>query len=299
MTRYTPLWLQAGDYPALLDRQLIAALYPDARTLGLAVKPAGAGMDVTIDPGTLATPTANATGSVLAYSDALETVGIQPAPPTGTDRMDIVYAYPRGADLDGGTYNDLVFLVAQGTESPPPAQAPTGLVPGGAVALAVLTIHGGAASITAADITDSRPKIGQLAVPPAPVAPAYPPNPPPLIGWQDHARGSINAGTSDGGVRALPQPLVPSTLLLIMGGAHGYGTAASTANYTLKRQTPATNLIGSGAVQVPAASTYGLPTLFWSGDINPGEVWNLFITVTISGSNNYFSPKVGYVITPK
>jgi len=299
MTRYTPLWLQAGDYPALLDRQLIAALYPDARTLGLAVKPAGAGMDVTVDPGTLATPTANATGSVLAYSDALETVGIQPAPPTGTDRMDIVYAYPRGADLDGGTFNDLVFLVAQGTESPPPAQAPTASVPPGAVALAALTIHGGAASITAADISDWRPKVGQLAVPAPAVPPAYPPKPPVIVGNQDHARGSLNAGTSDGGVRALPAVQVPSTLLIILGGNHGYGAGASSSSYTLKRQTPAANLIGSGTINVPAAMTHALPTFFWTGDINPGEVWNLFITVTIGGSNNYFSPKVGYVITPK
>ena len=90
-----------------------------------------------------------------------------------------------------------------------------------------------------------------------------------------------------------------STLLIILGGNHGYGAAASSASYTLKRQTPATNLISSGTINVPAAMTHALPTFFWSGDINPGDVWNLFITVTIGGSNNYFTPKVGYVITPK
>ena len=177
MTRYTPLWLQAGSYAASVDRRLLAALYPDARTTGMDVSAAGTGMDLHIAPGSFANGTVNGTGSCLCVSDAVETVTLDPAPPSGTDRMDIVYVWPRGADLDGGANDDFIFAIAKGTDAPSgSAQPPTSLVPGGAGALALVTVPGGAASIVAGDITDWRAKIDQLAVP-GPYVPAYPPWP--------------------------------------------------------------------------------------------------------------------------
>jgi hypothetical protein len=169
MTRYAPLWLQSGSYGASVDRRLIGALWPAARCDGGAVTATGVGMGLQAAPGYCAIPAANATGSVLCAWDAPETVSppLDPAPPAGTNRIDLVICQARGADLDGGTNNDFVITYAKGAEAASPVAPAT---PPGALALAQVRVNGGAASIAPADITDVRP--GSLAVPAVPPATA-------------------------------------------------------------------------------------------------------------------------------
>lgn len=165
MTRYTPQWIQAGTYAASLDRRLIGALYPSGAITGCQVKAVGTGMDVTVDPGTVAVPASNGTGSVLCTSDAVETLTLDPAPPAGTDRLDLIICRPRSIDLDGvSTQEDFIFDNVTGASG-----APQGTQP-----LAWVTVRGGAASIAAGDVQDIR---FDFAVPTAMPA-AWPPNHP-------------------------------------------------------------------------------------------------------------------------
>jgi hypothetical protein len=161
MTRFAPLWLQAQTYPASVDRRLMGALWPTARSTGAAASPGAAGgMNVDAAPGQVAVPAANGTGTVLCAWDAPETTALDPAPPSGSNRTDLVYIQARGNDLDGGTDND--FLLAHLTGA---IGGAVPAVPANAVALAQVAVTGGAAAVTAAMITDRRP--GNLAVPTA------------------------------------------------------------------------------------------------------------------------------------
>ena len=154
MTFNKPLWLQAGSYPGAYDRRLIGAIWPTAAVQGCAVS-ASSAMNMNIAPGTVVAPTANNTGSVLCYSDAVEVVTATAAPASGQSRIDLVVCQPRGNDLDGGTKNDCVLAVVAGVAATPGSQvAPA--VPVGAVALAQVAIAGGSAAIVAGNITDRR-----------------------------------------------------------------------------------------------------------------------------------------------
>ena len=152
MARLTPQWLQAGNYPGAGDRRLIGALWPAATVAGCAVTPS-TGMAVNIAPGQVAVPTANATGSTLCTSTAVETITLDPAPPSGTNRVDLVICTARSSELDGGVNEDFIFDKVAGAPAASPAVP---AVPAGSVALAQVAITGGSASLTAANITDRR-----------------------------------------------------------------------------------------------------------------------------------------------
>jgi C1q domain len=160
VTRYQPLWLQAGSYAGSADRQLIAALWPTVATSGGAVSPV-AGMQVQAAAGKVAVPVANPTGTVLCAWDAPELVTLDPSPPSGTNRIDLVIVQARGNDLDGGVNNDFVVTFVKGAEASSPV-APA--VPANAAVLAQVAVNGGAASIVAGSITDRRP--GALSIAP-------------------------------------------------------------------------------------------------------------------------------------
>jgi hypothetical protein len=160
VTRFTPLWLQAGSYAASVDRRLIGALYPDARSSGCALTATGA-MDIQVSPGSVAVPLVGGVGSVLCVSDDVETVTLPPAPGAGVDRIDLVICQARGADIDGGANDDFLYTSVQGAPTAPPAVAPP--VPANAVALGSVYLVGGSAAVDPAKITDLRP--GALAVP--------------------------------------------------------------------------------------------------------------------------------------
>jgi hypothetical protein len=152
LTRETPLWLQAGSYPASVDRRLLGALWPTADVVGCAVTVAAA-MTVNVAAGLVAVPTATNTGSVLCSSTATEEVTLAVAPASGSNRIDLVVCQARGNDLDGGANNDFVFAAVTGTASASPAVP---AVPNNAVALAQVFVAGGSAAVTAGNITDRR-----------------------------------------------------------------------------------------------------------------------------------------------
>jgi hypothetical protein len=118
------------------------------------------GLVLNIDPGQVAVPSQNNTGTTLCTSDAVEQVTLAPADPTNP-RIDVVICQPRAADLDGGLNNDFIFTSVTGA----PAPAPTvPAIPAGTVGLAQVPV--GAAAATAGAITDVRP--GNLQPPPQP-----------------------------------------------------------------------------------------------------------------------------------
>ena len=160
MTRYTPQWLQAGSYAASQDRRLIAALWPGPASTGCAVSATGGAMNVQIQPGAVAVPTQNNTGSTLCSSNAVEQITIPPTPTTPNNQIDLMIVRPHGNDLDGGSNTDFIFDSIQGVAAATPV-APT--VPAGTVALASISIPGGTANLATATFTDLRPS--GLAVP--------------------------------------------------------------------------------------------------------------------------------------
>jgi hypothetical protein len=122
-------------------------------------------MMLEVAPGSVAVPSSNNTGTVLCVSDAVENLTLDPAPPSGQERRDLIICQSRGTDLDGGTDNDFVFAFVKGTVYVPPFDPVRDMpvTPPGAVALASVGIDGGSATITPAYIIDQRP--GALAVP--------------------------------------------------------------------------------------------------------------------------------------
>jgi len=143
-----------------MDRDLIGALWPNPASTGLAVT-AGSGMTVNIAAGRVAIPTGNQTGAALCTSDATEQVTLSAAPPSGTNRIDLVVAMVRATDIDGGANNDWILTTVTGAGAASPT-APA--VPANCVALAQIYVTGGTAAIVAGNITDRRPS--GLAVPP-------------------------------------------------------------------------------------------------------------------------------------
>jgi hypothetical protein len=158
-------------------------------------------MSVEAAPGSVAVPAANGTGSVLCPWDAPEVVNLNPSPPSGTNRIDLIVCQANGQDIDGGTVDAFVITFTAGAEAPAGSEAPPA-VPAGAVALARVKINGGAAAIVAADITDTRP--GGLAVPLAPPV-SYPRG---LLTQIKGPPAVVNAGSTPITVETASAPMV-------------------------------------------------------------------------------------------
>jgi hypothetical protein len=170
MSRLPPQWIQASVYSAAYDRQLLSALFPGPAVSGGMVVAGGGTMNVTVQLGHAAVPTANNSGTVVCTWDADEVVPIPtPVPAAGNARIDSVVVHPRATDVDGGPDNDFILEVISGQEtlSPIPPN-----VPAGRLRLADVHVAGGVNAINPADVTDKRP-LQQLWVPqaqrPAPV----------------------------------------------------------------------------------------------------------------------------------
>lgn len=198
MTRFTPQWIQAGSYSAGVDRRLIGALWPAARSTGHAVT-FNTAMTVNVAAGQTAVPTANGTGTVLCSSDTTEVVTIGTAPGAGSNRIDRVVVRPRATDIGSTAEADFILDVIAGAVAASPV-APA--VPNGTVSLAQVYVTGGSASLSAAAITDERP--GNLAIP------VTPPTSAPR-GWIGTATGPatlINAGATATNIVQLTVQLV-------------------------------------------------------------------------------------------
>jgi hypothetical protein len=97
--------------------------------------------------------------SVLCTSTAVENVTLDPAPASGTNRIDLVVCTARSADW-GGANEDFIFTKVNGAQASSPVPP---AVPAQSVALAQVYVAGGSAAVTAANITDLR--TGTLLVP--------------------------------------------------------------------------------------------------------------------------------------
>jgi hypothetical protein len=155
MTRFTPLWLQDGNYAASIDRRLLGALWPTAASGGLACTVQPGTNIINVAPGAAAIPTQNNTGSVLCVSDAVEQVELAGPPTGGQQRYDLIICFPRGIDIGVSGVADFVFTYVSGQAVVGPPAVPA--TPIGTVALARVLRIGGSASVQPQDITDTRP----------------------------------------------------------------------------------------------------------------------------------------------
>ena len=70
MTKYQPLWQQAGSYAASVDRGLLGTLWPAGGVTGAAVAAVANTMQVQAAPGTVAVPMQAGQGTELCRWDA-------------------------------------------------------------------------------------------------------------------------------------------------------------------------------------------------------------------------------------
>ncbi|GAA4098753.1 hypothetical protein [Actinomadura miaoliensis] len=162
MTLHTPLWMQvaSGDtpvqYSAQDDRLLLTSLWQTegvtAGGLQVSQRAAGANFSVDIAPGqaVITGDDMAGQGSYLVRSDAVENLPI-PAPPASGSRTHRVVAQVRDK-LYNGTWTgyDWALMVLEDTGSGTPP------VPGSAYSLATVTVTAGDASVTNANILDTR-----------------------------------------------------------------------------------------------------------------------------------------------
>jgi hypothetical protein len=155
MTRLNPLWQQAGNYDAITDRQLVAALWPAGGASGPPVNVAANTMNVNIPAGLCAVAMQSASqGSALCRWDANESLTIAAAPPTGQSRIDLVVCQVRDAAIVGGSDNDFVFVDVIGT--PAVANPVPPAVPANSFALCRITVPGAVANLNTATLVDVR-----------------------------------------------------------------------------------------------------------------------------------------------
>ena len=154
MARLTPLWQTTGNYPAQLDRQLIAAAFPGGRVIGGAVTAVANTMNVSAAAGWAAVPLSGTQGAALCRWDAPEVFALAAAPGSGQTRIDRVIVQVRDTDIDAGANNDFVVSAVRGVGgwvANPPA------TPANALALFDVTVPGQAANLNGATLTDRRP----------------------------------------------------------------------------------------------------------------------------------------------
>ena len=240
MTRYTPLWEQAGSYAASVDRRLISSLWPLPASSGCALTAVAGTMQVNIAAGMVAVPSQNSTGSTLCVSDAVETVTFTAAPPSGQNRIDLITCHPRATDLDGGSNNDFIFDIVAGT---PAASPVVPALPAGQVLLGQVLVPGGSAAVTQANITDLRPS-GLLL-------------PRGYITSLTGPAATVSAGGSLTTVLSLPTPVVVGRRYRVSGFGRGQQlTAQSTGSTQILIQDDQGGSANLALVTTPPANTY-------------------------------------------
>jgi hypothetical protein len=158
MTRFTPLWQQAGSYSAQVDRGLLSALWPTPAAVGAIAAPVSNTMNVSIPPGTIAVPLQAGQNTALCRWDANEVVTSTAAPAAGNTRIDVVILQVRDPQLDAGVNNDFIFQVLAGAPSTGTPVAPT--VPNNAAPVCSYVVPAAVANLNGVAITDLRRGIG-------------------------------------------------------------------------------------------------------------------------------------------
>jgi hypothetical protein len=155
MTRYAPLWQQAGSYAASLDRMLMSTLWPSGGASGAPAAAVANTMTVSVPPGTLVVPLQAGQGAALCRWDAAEVVTIAAAPASGNSRIDLVIAQVRDNALDAGGNNDFIFTNVTGTPAASNPAVPA--TPTNALVVCQVLVPGAVANLNTATLTDRRP----------------------------------------------------------------------------------------------------------------------------------------------
>lgn len=227
MTIESALWMQNVDYPARLDRALIALSHDEGvlDLTALLVSERGAGANFTVD---IAVGKAIVEGddepnqgNYYAASTSVENVVVSAAPGSNS-RIDRVVLQVNDANAGGAGTNDVTIEVIAGVVSASPV-APA--LPDSAISLALIgPITNGTAAITDSLITDARQVAGRRCTPATlewradsvvpsgwlASGPDYDPADYPElfahIGTTYGGNGSSTFGTPDGAGRALVGP---------------------------------------------------------------------------------------------
>src|SRR5215469_973317 len=117
MTRFAPLWQQAGSYAAGTDRFMLGAEYPKGGCNAAAITTVNNTMNVSVAAGDCVVPLQSGQGAALCHWDAAEVVTLAAAPPSGQTRVDLIVAQVRDNALDGGGNNDFIITAVTGTPS--------------------------------------------------------------------------------------------------------------------------------------------------------------------------------------
>jgi len=153
MVLEAPLWLQAGTYPARLDRMFIEQVMRGQNRVfsGLAVTQRAAGANFTVDisagPAVVKGTTQAFQGMYFIRSTAVANIAVPSTP--ATTRTDSVVATIQDPDGGGTAGNNWILQVVQGTTPPE-----------NSLVLATIARTSNEAAILAAAITDLRP-LGQ------------------------------------------------------------------------------------------------------------------------------------------
>jgi hypothetical protein len=154
MTRFTPLWQQAGNYPANYDRALLGTLFPNAAGTGAAAAPVANTMNISVPAGSLAVPLQSGQHSVLCRWDAAEVVTSPAAPAAGNKRIDLVVCQVRDPAIDGGVNSDFIFVVVSGVATTGTPAYPA--TPANSSVVCSYQVNGGVANLNGVVPTDFR-----------------------------------------------------------------------------------------------------------------------------------------------
>ena len=164
MTRYAPMWLQGGSYPAIQDRMVVAAalggggVLPQPSFVGMVPTVVATSMNVQIAAGRCVVPVSPTdVGAYLCVCDASEVVTSPAAPGAGQNRYDLYIIRPRDPAVNATyTQNDWLLDVVPGTPSASPTPPTASSAPAGTVAVATCLVVGGQATLAAGNLTDLR-----------------------------------------------------------------------------------------------------------------------------------------------
>lgn len=157
MTILTPIWLQAGVYPAKRDRTVITELWPEGllSSDSFVVTETSGGptyaVDVSAGRAIIEGDDEPDQGNYLVKSDDVETVA-WPAPPGSNSRIDILVLRVNDPNAGGPAGDNATLAVVSGTAAVSPV-APT--IPDTAIELARTTVVAAQTVINDADLDTS------------------------------------------------------------------------------------------------------------------------------------------------
>jgi hypothetical protein len=152
MALETPVWLQAGVYPARLDRRALDELFRQQnrvmRGIVATQRAAGANFTVDVSAGAMVVRVTSQPngGAFLLFSTAVENVAAGTSPGSGT-RTDTLIATVNDPNAGGAAGNNWVLRIIQGTT-----------IPDNSIAIARIARTNTESAILNAAITDVAPR---------------------------------------------------------------------------------------------------------------------------------------------